>query len=111
MASRLVITYGKCRRTLLTVSTPDDWPAPRHQIDRLEAQFIRRLHRFDRGHGAVAEGAASTVSWLRGACGLSGGAAVDCLRMARVLADLPETAASFRAGAASLIRPPSRSAI
>ncbi len=96
---------------LSTHELGDELMGLRHQIDRIEAQFIRRLHRFDRGHGAVAEGAAGTVSWLRGACGLSGGAAVDRVRMARVLADLPETAASFRAGAASLIRPPSRSAI
>ena len=37
----------------------------RCQIDRLEGEFLRRLHRFDRNHGALADGAVSTVSWLR----------------------------------------------
>ncbi len=78
----------------------DELARIRRQIDRLEAQFIRRLHRFDRGHGALAEGAVSTVSWLRATCGLTGGAAVDRVRMARVLAELPEAATSFRAGTA-----------
>ncbi len=37
----------------------------RRAIDRLEAEFLRRLHRFHRAHGAQADGAVSTVSWLR----------------------------------------------
>lgn len=76
----------------------DDLAAIRRVIDRLEAEFIRRLHPFDRHHAALAEGAASTVSWLRGMCGLTAGAAVERVRMARVLDDLPQTVASFRAG-------------
>ena len=28
----------------------------RQAIDRLEAEFLRRLHRFDRAHGALADG-------------------------------------------------------
>ena len=79
----------------------DDLVAIRRQIDRLEAEFIRRLHRFDRSHAALAEGAVSTVSWVRGRCGLSGAAATERVRMARVLDDLPQTTASFRAGRAS----------
>jgi Domain of unknown function (DUF222)/HNH endonuclease len=78
----------------------DDLVAIRREIDRLEAQFIRRLHPFDRSHGALSEGAASTVSWLRATCGLTGGAAAERVRMARVLDDLPLTAESFRAGRA-----------
>jgi hypothetical protein len=78
----------------------DDLVSIRRQIDRLEAEFIRRLHPFDRHHGALSEGAASTVSWLRGTCGLTGGAAAERVRMARVLDDLPQTTASFRAGRA-----------
>lgn len=72
----------------------------RRVIDRIEAEFIRRLERFDTQHGALAEGAVSTVSWLRSTCGLTGGAAADRVRMARRLADLPATTASFRAGRA-----------
>src|ERR1039457_437958 len=47
----------------------------RRAIDRLEAEFIRRLHRFDQAHGALADGGGSTVSWLRAPCGRTGGAA------------------------------------
>jgi Domain of unknown function (DUF222) len=79
----------------------DDLVAMRAQIDRLEAEFIRRLHRFDRSRAALAEGAVSTVSWVRGRCGLSGAAAAERVRMARVLDDLPQTTASFREGRAS----------
>jgi hypothetical protein len=78
----------------------EDLVAIRTQIDRLEAEFIRRLQRFDRHRAALAEGAVSTVSWVRGRCGLSGAAAAERVRMARVLDELPETTASFRAGRA-----------
>ena len=37
----------------------------RRAVDRLEAEFLRRLDRFDRAHGALADGGVSTVSWLR----------------------------------------------
>jgi hypothetical protein len=76
----------------------DGLVAIRRQIDRLEAECIRRLHRFDRKRGALSEGAASTVSWLRSTCGLTGGAAAERVRMARVLDELPQTMASFQAG-------------
>ncbi len=79
----------------------DDLVAIRAQIDRLEAEFIRRLQRFDRSRAALAEGAVSTVSWVRGRCGLSGAAAAERVRMARVLDDLPQTTASLRDGRAS----------
>jgi hypothetical protein len=78
----------------------EDLVAIRTQIDRLEAEFIRRLQRFDRHRAALAEGAVSTVSWVRGRCGLNGAAAAERVRMARVLHELPETTASFRAGRA-----------
>ncbi|MDQ6848000.1 MAG: HNH endonuclease [Candidatus Dormibacteraeota bacterium] len=74
--------------------------AIRRQIDRLEAESIRRTYRFDRDKGALSEGASSTVSWLRGTCGLTAAAAADRVRMARVLNELPQTAESFRAGRA-----------
>src|ERR1700730_15662491 len=79
----------------------DDLVAIRAQIDRLEAEFIRRLQRFDHNRAALAEGAVSTVSWVRGRCGLSGAAAAERVRMARVLDDLPQTTASLRDGRAS----------
>ena len=78
----------------------EDLVAIRREIDRLEAQFIRRAQRFDAAHGAVADGAPSTVSWMRDRCGLPAGAAAERVRMARMLDDLPHTAESFRAGRA-----------
>ncbi|MBJ7594003.1 MAG: DUF222 domain-containing protein [Candidatus Dormibacteraeota bacterium] len=78
----------------------DDLVAIRRQIDRLEAEFVRRVHRFDRDNGALAEGAASTVSWLRGTCGLTSSAATDRVRMGRMLNELPMTMESFREGRA-----------
>jgi Domain of unknown function (DUF222)/HNH endonuclease len=73
----------------------------RRQIDRLEGEFLRRLYRFDRNHGALADGAVSTVSWLRGSCGVTGAVATHRVRMARVLAELPKASDSLCAGRAS----------
>jgi hypothetical protein len=75
-----------------------DIVALRGVVDRVEAQFIRRVQRFDLRHAALADGAVSTVSWLRARCGLTGAAAAERVRMARVLEHLPETTASFAAG-------------
>src|ERR1700693_4791407 len=74
----------------------------RRSIDRLEAEFIRRVHRFHRAHGAQADGAVSTVSWLRSHCGMTGKAAAYRVHLARTLGELPATLDSARAGRASL---------
>ena len=42
----------------------------RRAVDRLEAEFIRRLHRFHCARGAQADGGGRTVSWLR-RCGMT----------------------------------------
>jgi Domain of unknown function (DUF222) len=73
----------------------------RRAIDRLEAEFVRRLHRFDRAHGAVADGGVSTVSWLRASCGMTVKAAAYRVHLARTLGELPATLDSARAGRAS----------
>ena len=73
----------------------------RRSIDRLEAEFVFRLHRFDRGHGAVAAGGVSTVSWLRARCGMTVKAAAYRVHLARTLGELPATLDSARAGRAS----------
>jgi hypothetical protein len=72
----------------------------RRAIDRLEAEFLRRLHRFDRAHGALADGGVSTVSWLR-RCGMTVKAAAYRVHLARTLGELPATLDSARAGRAS----------
>lgn len=79
----------------------DDLVDIRREIDRLEGEFLRRLYRFDRSHGALAEGPVSTISWLRHRCGVSGTMASQRVRMARVLADLPRASQSLSAGRAS----------
>ena len=73
----------------------------RRAIDRLEAEFVRRLHRFDRAHGASADGGVSTVSWLRSHCGMTVKAAAYRVHLARTLGELPATLDSARAGRAS----------
>src|SRR6202162_2691087 len=73
----------------------------RRSIDRLEAEFIRRVHRFHRAHGAQADGGVSTVSWLRSHCSMTGKAAAYRVHLARTLGDLPATLDSARAGRAS----------
>ena len=67
-------------------------------IDALEAQFSRWLLLFDRARGFETEGSNSAVSWLRGVCRLSGGAAAERVQVARELAQLPDTKASFDSG-------------
>ena len=73
----------------------------RRDMDRLEAEFVRRLHRFDRAHGASADGGVSTVSWLRSHCGMTVKAAAYRVHLARTLGELPATLDSARAGRAS----------
>src|SRR6202142_1679310 len=63
----------------------------RRLIDRLEAECLRRLGRFDRAHGALAEGGVSTPSWVRHHCAMTGKAAAERVHLARTLRDLPAT--------------------
>jgi hypothetical protein len=73
----------------------------RRGIDRLEAQFSRRLVRFDVTRGYEREGAADLISWLRWACRMGTGAAARRLHLARQLTELPDTEAAWRSGAIS----------
>ena len=72
----------------------------RRAVDRLEAEFIRRLHRFHCARGAQADGGGSTVSWLR-RCGMTVKAAAYRVHLARTLGELPAALDSARAGRAS----------
>ena len=73
----------------------------RREIDRLEAECLRRLHRFHAGRGAQSDGGGSTVSWLRRCCGMTAKAAASRVHLARTLGELPATLDSARAGRAS----------
>ena len=73
----------------------------RRAADRLEAEFVRRLHRFHREHGAQDDGGGTTVSWLRRACGMTAKAAAYRVHLTRTLGELPASLDSARAGRAS----------
>jgi hypothetical protein len=76
----------------------DDIVALSRDIDWLRAERGRRLARFARRRGHLAEGAASIVSWARLRCRTSGGAAAEMVTTARHLEELPQTARALRDG-------------
>lgn len=67
-------------------------------IDRLEADWHRRLGAFDRRGGWQRDGTLSTGAWLRHHCRLAHSAAHERVQISRQLDELPETAAAFAAG-------------
>ena len=70
----------------------------RRAIDRLEADFSRRLARFDATHGFEPSGALDTIAWLKQHARLSGGAAAERVKVATKLAELPVMAKAFTDG-------------
>jgi hypothetical protein len=70
-------------------------------VDRLEAECLRRLHRFHVDRGAQSDGGGTTVSWLRRSCGMTAKAAAYRVHLARTLGEMPATLDSARAGRAS----------
>ena len=76
----------------------DDVRRIRCAIDRLEAEFSRRLGRFDSDQGWVADGNASTAGWLSQQCRITRSTAWERVRQARRLTELPGTTEAFAAG-------------
>jgi Domain of unknown function (DUF222) len=74
----------------------DDLVEIRRAIDRLEAEWLRRLRVFD-GRGADDE-VLSIQCWVRQHCGLTPGAARERVSVARRLGDLPVASAAFAGG-------------
>src|SRR5258708_10820749 len=70
----------------------------RRASDRLEADFSRRLARFDSMRAFEASGAVDSISWLRNHGRLSGGAAAERVKVATKLAELPVMARAFANG-------------
>ncbi len=70
----------------------------RKTIDRLEFQCARRLDLFARRRGYEAFGFVTLISWLRRACRLLPGAALQRAEVARNLPSLPGTAAAVASG-------------
>ena len=52
-------------------SMGDDQIALHRITNRVQAESLRRLHRFDSGEGYAASGARTVKSWLRSRCNLS----------------------------------------
>jgi hypothetical protein len=76
----------------------EDMVALRRAMDRLEFQFSRRLRLFSTHRGYIALGFVSLVSWLRRACRLMPGAAMQQTEMARNLPSLPQTSTALASG-------------
>jgi uncharacterized protein DUF222/HNH endonuclease len=70
-------------------------------IDRLEAESIRRVHRFHQQGGALSDGGGTTVCWLRRCCRMTAKAAAYSVHLARTLGEMPATLDSARAGRSS----------
>ena len=66
--------------------------------NRVQAEALRRLRRFDRGQGYASTMALSTKGWLRWKCNLSYAAASNQVEVARALESLPQTSQAFAAG-------------
>ena len=80
----------------------DDLRGLRSAIERMEAEFSRRLERFDRNQGYVPSGYCSAAGWLNDECRMTRSTAWERVRQARRLAELPATAAAFAAGDVNL---------
>lgn len=76
----------------------DELVVIRRAIDRLEAQFSRRLVRFEQVRGYESAGAANLISWLRWTCRMGTSAAARRLHMTRQLTELPQTDTAWRRG-------------
>jgi hypothetical protein len=70
--------------------------------NKLDGQIERALAVFDARGYCETDGAASTASWLRGRCRVSGSEASTRVKTARGLRELPATAAALEAGAITL---------
>ena len=70
----------------------------RRTMDRLEFQFSRRLRVFSKRQGYATLGFVSLISWLRRACRLMPGAAMQHSEVARNLPSLPQTSTALASG-------------
>src|SRR5262249_26442448 len=80
----------------------DDLRGLRSAIERMEAQFSRRLERFDRHQGFVPSGHCSAAGWLNDECRMTRSTAWERVRQARRLVELLATSEAFAAGEVNL---------
>src|SRR5260370_960577 len=69
----------------------DDQLTLQRIVSRVQAEFLRRLRRYDSGQGYANTLALSAKAWLRWKCNLTPEAASDQVEVARVLDSLPQT--------------------
>ena len=79
-------------------SMADDMSALLQHVNACQAEFMRRLMRFENGGGYFGTGTFGTKGWLHYECNLAYSAASDQFEVARLLADLPETTKVFAEG-------------
>ena len=83
---------------ILASSIGDDLEELRRLSNGIEAEFTRRLRRFDTGGGYAATAALTAKAWLRWKCNFSPAAAADRVAVSRQLADLPQATEAFADG-------------
>ena len=76
----------------------EDLQELRQHINGCEAEFTRRLRRFDKGGGYAATAALTAKAWLRWKCNLSATAAADRVAVARELERLALATQAFADG-------------
>jgi Domain of unknown function (DUF222)/HNH endonuclease len=76
----------------------DDMEELRRIINGAEAEFTRRLRRFDKGGGYASTAALTAKAWLRWKCNFSPSAAADRVAVSRELASLPQATEAFADG-------------
>ena len=79
-------------------SMADDMSALLQHMNACQAEFMRRLMRFENGGGYYGTGTFGTKGWLHYKCNLAYSAASDQFEVARLLADLPEATKVFAEG-------------
>ncbi len=76
----------------------DDQMALQRICNRVQAEGLRRLRRFDKGQGYASSMALSAKAWLRWKCNLTYGAASNQVEVARQLETLPQTSKALADG-------------
>ncbi|HEX9099980.1 MAG TPA: DUF222 domain-containing protein [Candidatus Dormibacteraeota bacterium] len=76
----------------------DDLIALQRICNRVQAEGLRRLRRFDSGQGYAPSGALSARAWLRWQLNLTGSTASERVAISRKLASLPQTEQALAEG-------------
>ena len=79
-------------------SMADDMSQLLQHMNACQAEFMRRMMRFENGGGYYGTGTFGTKGWLHYKCNLAYSAASDQFEVARLLADLPEATKVFAEG-------------